>query len=217
MEERFGGWFVTGAVTPDRHRGNDVPALAGEAGMLTSTAALYDSSGFMTNTSDIAALMVFSHQVRTVNLMIRAGWQARTGGEHGDDASLRDVAADLVDSLLFIEEAPLPAPLRGSSGFSERFGSWGPRDRKGRSLRELDLTRRLMRYPCSYLIYSPTFEAIPASMKALVYERLWRILSGAEQGDRYRRALTLADRQAIVEILRDTRTDLPSYFKRVLK
>jgi hypothetical protein len=43
------------------------------------------------------------------------------------------------------------------------------------------------------------------------------VLSGEEQDDRYRAALSLADRQAIVEILRDTKTDLPAYFQAVTR
>jgi len=44
---------------------------------------------------------------------------------------------------------------------------------------------------------------------------MWDVLSGAERGERYRSALPLADRQAIVEILKDTKRDLPAYFQRV--
>jgi hypothetical protein len=39
------------------------------------------------------------------------------------------------------------------------------------------------------------------------------VLSGTERGDRYRRALSRQDRQVIVEILRDTKKDLPEYFR----
>ena len=102
--------------------------------------------------------------------------------------------------------------MKGASGFAERFSARGPRDRKGRSLYDLDLTRRLMKYPCSYLIYSPEFDALPPLAKDPIYKRLWAILSGQEQDPRYRSVLSLADRQAIVEILRDTKKDLPAYF-----
>src|SRR5260370_861991 len=83
-----------------------------------------------------------------------------------------------------------------------RFGAAGPRDAKGRSLHELDLTLRLMRYPCSYLIYSDAFDALPAAAKDPIYRRMWEVLSGDDRGARYRSALSLADRQAIVDILR---------------
>lgn len=89
----------------------------------------------------------------------------------------------------------------------------GPRDSKGRSLRDLDLTRRLMRYPCSYMIYTDAFDRLPAAAKALVYERMWQILSGAAGlKASTTHTLTAADRRAIVEILRETKKDLPAYF-----
>ena len=87
----------------------------------------------------------------------------------------------------------------------------GPRDRQGRSLYELDLKRRLMKYPCSYLIYSPAFDALPPLAKAPIYRRMWQVLSGEAREPRYR-SLSRADRQAVVEILRDTKPDLPAYF-----
>ena len=70
-----------------------------------------------------------------------------------------------------------------------------------------------MKYPCSYLIQSPAFDALPPGAKDPIYRRLWEVLSGQERGERYRSALSLADRQSIIEILRDTKTDLPSYFR----
>jgi hypothetical protein len=63
--------------------------------------------------------------------------------------------------MLFVKEAPLTQPVSGTSGFAAEFSKQGTRDRKGRSLREIDLTRRLFRYPLSYLIYSESFDAMP--------------------------------------------------------
>ena len=114
-----------------------------------------------------------------------------------------------------MDEAPLPGPIQGSSGFAEKFSAGGPRDRLGRSLRQFDLERRLMRYPCSYMIYSDAFDALPAATKDAVYRRMWSILSGEESGSRYR-GLSRADRKAIIEILRDTKPGLPAYFGKSL-
>jgi hypothetical protein len=130
---------------------------------------------------------------------------------------MKGVAGEVVDYLLFIDEAKLTGRVRGQSGFAERFSARGPRDRQGRSLYELDLNQRLMKYPCSYLIYSPAFDALPASAKDPIYRRLWDVLSGQEQDARYRSALSRTDRQSIVEILRDTRKDLPGYFQGAVK
>jgi len=60
------------------------------------------------------------------------------------------------------------------------------------------------------------FDALPPGVKDPIYERMWEVLSGKERGERYQSALTLADRQAIVEILRDTKPDLPAYFTPLL-
>jgi hypothetical protein len=92
------------------------------------------------------------------------------------------------------------------------FAARGPRDSKGRSLRDLDLKTRHFRYPCSYLIDSRPFNSLLAEIKDHVYRRLWEILSdGATEG----KGPTLAavDRQAILEILRATKHDLPDYWK----
>jgi hypothetical protein len=153
--------------------------------------------------------------MRVHNLLTRLGWEARYASyEKRTDLAvrLRNVAEELVDYLLFVEEAPLTAALEGTSGFAETFAAQGPWDSKGRSLRQFDLKRRLMRYPCSYMIYSEAFDALPGAAKKAVYDRMWQVLSGEEQNPRYAR-LTAADRQSILEILRETKRDLPDNFR----
>ena len=137
------------------------------------------------------------------------------GGGNGVLVPAQNAKA-LADALLFVEDAPLPQSIRGTSGFAERFSLVGPRDRRGRTLRQLDLTTRLMRYPCSYLIHSPMFEALPATMRNRVYDSMWQVLSGANTEPRYRH-LSRADRQAIVEILLDTRPGWPATYARVTR
>lgn len=227
LERRFGGWFVTGSTGTSKHMGNEAAALDGRATReLTSVDGLFDAEGYRTLSSDIVAHLVFTHQVGMTNLLTRASWQARVadpalhapfvaapGEEERIALMMTGVASEVVDHLLFVDEAPLTAPVRGQSGFAERFSAIGPRDRQGRSLHELDLNRRLMKYPCSYLIYSPAFDALPARAKGPIYQRLWDVLSGAVRDSRYQSALSRTDRQAIVGILRDTKQDLPPYFE----
>ena len=231
LAERWGGWLVTGSGGRNRHLGNLVPALDSRpTRALTSAEGLFDADGYPSSHSDIAALMVFSHQAHMTNLLIRASWEARAADPalhppFSTDAEqaariatvMRGVAEEVVDYLLFVDEAPLADRVSGASGFAERFSASGPRDRKGRSLYEVDLRTRLLKYRCSYLIYSPAFDALPAAIKAPIYERLWQVLSGEERAPRYAAALPRADRQAIVEILRDTKSDLPAYFQRPLR
>src|SRR5262249_37888129 len=160
-------------------------------------------------------LLALTHQIHMINLITRVGWEARAadpslhapfiaapGEERQIAEMMRGIAAEVVDYLLFVDEAPLRGRVQGSSSFAERFAATGPRDSRGRSLHELDLTRRLLTYPCSYEIYSDAFAALPASAKDPIYRRMWQVLSGEEHGERYRAALSLADRRAIVEILK---------------
>jgi len=221
FDERWGGWFVTGKSPSVRHLGNAMIPEAGKAEATEPSGVIpeslkgrIDTDAFLSPDSDIVALTVFDHQMRMMNLLIRMGWEARYASyEHRTDTAvrIRDVASELVDYLLFVDEAPLNGPLKGTSGFAETFAAQGPRDSKGRSLRQFDLQKRLMRYPCSYMIYSDAFDQLPVEAKGAVYRRMWQILSGDEKGPRYAR-LTLADRTAIVEILRETKKDLPAAF-----
>ena len=173
-EKLWGGWFVTGAALPAVHIGNTVFTRADQRELKPPV------------NSDVVALMVFAHQMRMMNLLA-----------HPDNVD------ELVEHLLFLDEAPLTSRIQGNSGFTEIFEGSGPRDRQGRSLRQFDLERRMMRYPCSYMIYSEAFDALPAATKDRVYRRMWCILSADK---------THADRKAVVEILRDTKPDLPAYF-----
>jgi hypothetical protein len=222
LPRRFGGWFVTGNAGAVAHMGNDMAALDGRGNReLASVENLFDADGYRALSSDIVAHLVLTHQAGMTNLLTRAGWEARVaeswlrppftptpGQETRTAMMMSGIANELVDYLLFIDEAKLADRVRGGSGFAERFSSSGPRDRKGRSLYELDLNRRLMKYPCSYLIYSPAFDALPPLAKDPIYK---------EQAPQYRSALSLADRQSIVEILRDTKKDLPPYFQDVIR
>ena len=110
----------------------------------------------------------------------------------------------------------MPSPIRGATSFAQDFSAKGPRDGKGRSLRELDLTHRLLRYPCSYMIYSEAFDALPPAAKRDVYQRMWDVLSGNDTDKAYA-AISRADRGAIIEILRETKPGLPAYFQPIAR
>jgi hypothetical protein len=232
LEECWGGWYVTGRHGTIRHRGNVESTsvfapVQSDAGLnWPSLEGKFDGAGYLTSHSDIVALMLFEHQMHLMNLLTRFGWEARVSAYERDRSSLRLEAAsgrrpllplsegarEIVDYLLFIDEAPLADDIRGSTAFAEMFSALGPRDRKGRSLRDLDLRRRLLRYPCSYSIYTAQFDALPGDARSAIYQRMWQVLSGEDNDARYRR-LSGADREAIVEILIDTKTDLPKYFR----
>jgi hypothetical protein len=223
LSERWAGWFVTGRTGSSRHLGNapvgnrnadDVTVQ--EANLnLQSLRGRFDTGAYLSEHSDVVALLVFNHQIRMMNLLTRLGWEARTlAHDHRSEAAvlkgLQVTAREAVDYMLFVDEAKLQG-VQGASGFAKSFSARGPRDSKGRSLRDLDLKERLFTYPCSYMIYSEAFDRLPAAAKRAVYARLWDVLSGADHAPKYAR-LSQVDRDRIIEILRETKTDLPDSF-----
>lgn len=217
FEIRWGGWFVTGTHTATRHMGNTVAKdptdlaamITPQSVHVTGLEGRFEPTGYLSLHSDLVALLVLEHQAKMLNLITRVGWEARIG-EKESGRTIEQAAAELVDYLLFIDEAPLPGPITGTARFAEVFASQGPRDRRGRSLRELNLDTRLLQYPCSYLIYSAPFDALPDNAKAAIYARMWEILSGEERDARYA-GLTPADRRAIVEILAETKPEFAAF------
>lgn len=229
FDDRWGGWYVTGALSGARDMGNAFVPDTGEAGPLIDSRTLsmaslsheFDTQGYLTPYSDIAAQLVFDHQVHMTNLLIRVGWDARSAlasaAEHPETRNLvrqllRNDARELVDYLLFVDEAKLPGPVKTSTTFASDFARLGPVDPQGRSLRQLDLRTRLMRYPCSYMIYSKAFDDLPSEAKQAIYARMWEVLSGKDEDPRYEK-ITKSDRRAVIEILRSTKPDLPKYFR----
>jgi len=219
--ERWGGWYVTGRHGSQPHLGNltlpdraaqELPAWS-PSRTLTTLAGRFDTSGYLSEHSDIVALLVFQHQARVMNLLTRVGWLARLAAAEnpppGAGARLSPSINELVDYLLFVGEAPLE-DVSGTSGFAGGFTARGPRDRKGRSLRDLNLKQRLLRYPCSYMVYSAAFDGLPDDAREMVYRRMKRILSGEEREPRY--AHLASTRDAIIEILRETKKSLPEWF-----
>jgi hypothetical protein len=205
-----------------RHLGN-APVLDGSIDDVTIENAnlnladlrsRFDTGGYLSPHSDIVALLVFNHQLRMMNLLTRIGWEARLLAHDGRDeaaivSSLRDTAIETVDYLLFVDEAPLSG-VTGSSGFAASFRALGPRDGKGRSLRDLDLKQCLFRYRCSYMIYSKAFEQLTAAAKRAI-----RGCGTCFQGRferRSTRVLSATDRNQIIESLRETKKDPPASF-----
>jgi hypothetical protein len=225
ITQRWGGWFVTGRYTRPpydgtAHMGNVTVAMHPTSGPATTSNEVLvewlnsaaEARGYPSHESDIAALLVFDHQMHAINLITRLQWETRVAAASGGVDFARGVLLqfvnELTDYLLFVDEVPPPGKVTPRRGFADWFSVIGPRDRRGRTLRELDLDRRLMRYPCSYLIHSAAFDALPIDARRAIYDRMWMILSAEEKSPRYAH-LSADDRRAIVEILRDTKPDLP--------
>jgi hypothetical protein len=237
LRERWGGWYVTGTSGRQNHLGNlicrdkqrpDDDALAEGTNVIDLrdrlTVGLYP-----TPHSDIVALLVLEHQAEMHNRITRAGFLTRyalhdeaeinkTLGRPADYHSegtagrIKSAGEPLVKYLLFSSETALTDRVEGTSGFAHEFARKGPRDRQGRSLRDFDLRHRLFKYPCSYLIYSAAFDALPGPVKDYVLRRLYDVLTGHDTGADFAH-LSAADRRTVLEILLDTKPNLPDYWK----
>jgi hypothetical protein len=237
LKERWGGWYVTGTTGNQVHMGNAVmPGATGEpmpppegSQNVTDLKPFVDTGAYLTPYSDIVALMTLEHQTQMENLMIRVGWEARMAmvqnlamnkAFHEPDDQIRESTAHRVDAgveellsyMLFNGETVLTSPIKGTSGFAEAFEKLGPKDSKGRSLRDFDLKTRMFRYSCSFLVYSKAFDSMPQIVKDRLYKRMWEVLTERDKSPQFAH-LSDADRKAILEILLDTKKDLPAYWR----
>ncbi|MCC7083912.1 MAG: hypothetical protein IT427_02770 [Pirellulales bacterium] len=237
LEQRWGGWYVTGTHGKQKHLGNRIyreqdnlrPGCDSDGHNLTHLPDRVPSEYYLAPHSDIVSLMVLEHQTLTHNRVTRANFETQQALQYQDDmvrifkeppttryeSTTRRIASaseKLVEALLFVDEAPLTERIRGTSGFAEKFPLAGPRDSKGRSLRDFDLEHRLFKYPCSYLIYSKSFDGLPAEARDYVWKRLWEVLTDKDESKKFAH-LSSDDRQAILEIVSETKPNLPEYWK----
>jgi hypothetical protein len=229
LKERWGGWYVTGAHGRQEHMGNVFVENSERPEQLDRAAGAnvsdlskrFSTAAYLSAHSDIVAHLVLAHQTQMHNLITVANYKTRLV-LHADkgaisEATRRNIegpSEDLLRYLLFADEASLVEPIVGSSSFARDFASKGPRDPKGRSLRDFDLRRRIFKYPCSYLIYSEAFDALPGPSRDFVYRRLLEILTGQDRSLEFAR-LSADDRRAILEILIATKPGLPGDWKRL--
>jgi hypothetical protein len=238
FNERWGGWFVTGKFGGLAHMGNAVvdnkqgtaQAEQPATNTLVTLSKPFDSSTYLIPDSDVVAHLVLAHQTQMHNLITLTNYKTRmalyaqatrnkNAGVSVDEPLLESAreqferpAEQLLRYMLFVNETALPGSgspgVEGSSTFAREFSARGPRDQKGRSLRDFDLKTRIFRYPCSYLIYTESFDALPEPAKGYVYHRLLQVLSGQDHSPDFAR-LSTADRRAILEILLATKPGLP--------
>jgi hypothetical protein len=237
LAERWGGWYVTGTSGRQQHMGNMICEDSRKPEQLdrsqgTNVVSLQDRFTvglYPSPHSDIVALMVLEHQVGMLNRIARAGLETRSAlhyeremntalgrpaGTKSESARSRiqSVGEAVVQYMLLVGEAPLTDHVQGTSTFSADFVARGPRDSRGRSLRDLDLETRLFRYPCTYLIYSKAFDSLPMEVKDYIYQRLWDILNGKSTA-KNDPVITADNRAAILSILRETKPGLPDYWR----
>jgi hypothetical protein len=231
IESRWGGWYVTGQTGTQVHVGNIQVHTVQELvkldsvrrGNLDTLEGLFNTAPYLTDKSDVVALLVLQHQVTVQNLLTRVNFEvrealAKSGNQPGAlsakaRAELRDYLDELAKAMLFGDAAPYTDTIRGNSGFDVWFQKQGPADPQGRSLRQLDLKTRLFRYPLSYLVYSPAFDALPDYARDAVYGRIAAVLQGRDHSEPYA-FMSDSVRQDTLAILTATKPSFAQYLAR---
>jgi len=216
LKSRWGGWYVTGKHGEQVHLGNMIIKTLYDfdrleelrKGNLETLDGLFDLRPYLTNQSDIVALLVFQHQADVQNLITRLRYDALTPADNRAEL-VAETTQRLLRTMLFVDAVEYTAPISGEPKFAEQFARRAVRDSQGRSLRDFDLSRRLFRHPFSYVVYSKAFDALPAEVQRSFYERLDEVLTGQDASDDFAH-LTAAERGAIREILLATKPEFAS-------
>ncbi len=237
IDERWGGWYVSGEVEDQRHMGNAVahselrdveielePMGAAEA----SISEFFNGEPYLNGPqSDVVALMVLEHQVGVHNALVEANLTTRSTlyrhsemqkafGESPDgplsetnQRVLKSQSDRVLKQLLFADEFPLPAGVEGSESFQLGFAANERKSAEGRSLKDFRLYERLMKYRCSHLIYCDAFAALPRIIRTQILEDLHSILTKPDSHPEFS-YLSDSEREHIVQILSETMEDLPA-------
>lgn len=240
LSERWGGWYVTGKHGDELHMGNvtateNLPGtpitFPREKGAnLESIEHLFDTTPYLTNTSDIVALMVLEHQCAIQNLITAAtkftsealqrqrAMQEAFGDPISDEPQgsalnlIQHHAKTLVNALLFADEHPLPdGGIEGNPAFQDAFRKNRKQTSDGRSLRDFQLHTRIFKHRCSYMIDSVSFLSMPPALKEAVYQHLRTALASppSEAGAH----LSNSEREHLITILMETHAEIRAAWK----
>lgn len=234
FDHRWGGWYVTGQHGAALHRGNVFATERNEelvvdfkkGANVTNLSNFFETGNYLRADSDIVALMVFEHQLAMQNAIVQANFRCRRMMDYQrklqhdlkepitDEPTYESVksvftssARDVVDCLLFKDEATLPDGIKGSPDFRMAFKANAKNVKGLGSLKDLSLQGHLFANRCSYLIYSESFLALPKLLKDRIYDCLDTALRSKTADERYS-YIDDKERTRIVAILRATHPDL---------
>ena len=231
LHDRYGGWFVSGNHGAMRHMGNAIASREGgkitidreQFANLEKLDRFFSTEAYPAPGSDIAALLVFDHQVTMHHRLVEAAYRARQSlfdskldpeetdvsklGKGRSTDEFLEGRDKVVDYLLFRDETPIPK-VSCDPAFRRAFTANRIADSRKRSLKDLRLDGRIFENRCSYMIYSPTFDQFPPMLKGAIYARIHEILTSPTpvEGFDY---LGKDEKRRILEILDETKEDLP--------
>ena len=174
LGERFGGWLLTDA--PDfPHQGNRIVDLSGESprDRILKPGELYPWSQYPVATSELLPQLLQEHQAGAINRCAVAAQRLAATRERA--RVLAEEARTLARYFLFADEAPLPPGVQASAEYGAAFAA-NRRAVGGAALKDLDLQTRLLKYRCSYMIYTPAFTGLPEDLRVATLGEIARAL-----------------------------------------
>lgn len=218
LEDRWGGYYVTGRAGVG-HFGNllftdDEKPQRAERDGADVLGRRVDLEKYPRPTSDVVGLMVLEHQCRVHNLITAAGmryrravWMAKVLDPDCDPHAGTAVqvaqrgAEQIVEALLFKDEADLGEEIEGDEQFQQDFTAQFPKAVDGSSLADFRLYGRMFKNRCSYMVYSRAFRDMPEQLRAVVMSGLKTVLEGGLEDFDY---LKDSERKRIGAILSET-------------
>ena len=242
FRERWGGWYVTGQQHGSlKHmanaiatRGNRGVELDREAGgrVQFDLSSFFPSQAHLNGGSDLLAMLAHDHQISAHYYINEAQYKVRQAlhDNQKDPNSGREALADLKSSsrleaadgvrhllhyLTFADEAPMSGePVAGGDDYLKTFQANRRETANGRSLKDLDMTDRLLKYRVSWMIYSKAFDGMPLAARQEVYHQLHTILTAPTAPEGYEH-LEPEEKKALYDILRETKPELAAVWQTI--
>ena len=217
LEQRWGGWYVTGrSALP--HLGNRTFSEDGDLSPLSADKDdlkdVLNVTKYPRPTSDIVSLLVLEHQCHMHNLLTAASLNYRRSSHFSqiidpegdpDEGSAGGVADSwaktITENLFYKDEADLDEGVEGDPAFQKAFAARFPKTGDGKSLVDFRLYGRIFKHRCSYMVYSDAFRGLPGSVKKRVFARMRAALAGEDPEIGW---LSSSERKKISAILEET-------------
>jgi hypothetical protein len=221
LEIRFGGWHLTGKHNLREHHANLMGASVPGRGIekqKVEPGQMSDLGLHLRPTSDILPHLVHEHQLGFENRVFHAAYLIRQWLAEGRGslpmrvkAEFEELAEELARYILFVDEAKLPERgIEGDTDFIRDFQRNRREAAGGRALKDFDLKTRIFKHRCSYMLYTDSWQKLPAVLKERVYFKMAEGLR--EQNPSYRH-LEPAEKLAIRAILKETLPGLPVWWR----
>lgn len=220
LENRFGGWHLTGKHHISGHKANVIGFTRNGKSekMDVVPGQTWDTAKHLLPTSDILPHLVHEHQIGFENRLVRGIYIVRQLKHdrkgmlgNAEQEEIDEWAQDFARYVLFADEAKFPREgIEGDPAYVRDFLEGRVTSKRGLSLKDLDLKTRLFKHRCSFMLYTDTWEHAPKEIKDRVYYRMAEALRDAQPSMPH---LAAEERRVIREILKQTLRDLPAWWR----